>query len=151
MEPQQTQRSGPAPANELKYFWLPAQTAYEAACANYPVILDMHRGANTLSYAQLAAKLRTGEFEIIAFDTHTSPAVAFLVTWGESNGQKLCQIVTITGAIVEHGVVLDCFEAAVRQRGGKVILSVGRRAYKHIVERHGYTVDECILMRKELS
>lgn len=107
----------------------------------------MFHGMNTISYDQYKERLASGQLEVAIF----SNGAAFLVTWGESNRKKMCQIMTLTGVFDETAdAVLESFENAVYQRGGRVILSFGRKGYAPIMKRHNYTIDECILMRKEL-
>lgn len=135
-------------SNKLECRWLPPAKAYDLAAYGHVSMRRMFNGMNTISYEQYKERLNNGHLEVLLF----SNGAAFLVTWGESNRKKLCQIMTLTGVFDDTADdVLDAFEKAVYERGGRVILSFGRRGYAPIMKRHDYTIDPCILMRKELQ
>jgi hypothetical protein len=133
--------------HQLGYRWLWPE---EAAQVNPALHRRLWRGCNTYTWEQYCRRVASGEYELLVLPLGT----IFLVTWGESNGLKLCQILTICASNIDFrtaDIDLPVFETAVRSRGGKVVLSAGRKGYTEIVKRHNWTVDSIILMRKELK
>lgn len=103
-------------------------------------------GHNLLSIEQYAAMLMSGDLEILMI-----PYGAILVDWGDCAEGKVMNILTVTGNITDNvRVSIGSFEEAARERGAKVILSLGRTAYAKILEPFGYLITHKVLMRKEL-
>lgn len=103
-------------------------------------------GHNLLSIEQYAALLMSGDLEILMI-----PYGAILVDWGECADGKVMNILTVTGNITDNvSLSVQAFEGAARERGAKVILSLGRTAYAKILEPYGYQITYKVLMRKDL-
>ena len=105
-------------------------------------------GHGLLSRQQFIRALSTGELEV-----WTLPAGAYaLIGWGTCEHGETCNILTVTGeSEAAHESGLLTIEAIARKRGARVVISVGRPGWKSLVERHGYTVQRKILMKKVLE
>jgi len=105
-------------------------------------------GHGLLSKEQFVKALRNGDIEI-----WTLPHGAFaLIGWGVCEHGETCNILTVTGEsdiAAESGLL--AIEAMARKRGARMVISVGRPGWKPLVEKHGYTVQRKILMKKVLE
>jgi hypothetical protein len=105
-------------------------------------------GHAVLNREQFLAELESGSFEVWAL-----PAGAYaLITWGETEHGKTCNILTVTGdseAAAESGLL--AIERMTREAGGRVVVSVGRPGWAPLMRKHGYTVIPKILMSKVLE
>lgn len=104
-------------------------------------------GHGILSQEQFEGALVNGELEVLLLPH----GCAALIGWGECEEGRTLNIMTTVGAEQHSDVGLMAIEYAAMQRGAKVVISVGRRGWKQLALRHGYQVQECILMRKRLN
>lgn len=105
-------------------------------------------GHAVLSREQFIKELESGAFEVWAL-----PAGAYaLITWGETEHGKTCNILTVTGeseAAAESGLL--AIERMTREAGGRVVVSVGRPGWAPLMKKHGYAITPKILMVKVLE
>jgi hypothetical protein len=104
-------------------------------------------GHGLLDRAQFENALVNGDLEVILLPY----GCAALVGWGECEDGKTLNIMTTVGREEHADIGLMAIEHAGIQRGAQVVISVGRRGWKMLAQRHGYEVQECILMRKKLN
>lgn len=104
-------------------------------------------GHGLLSREQFEGALVNGELEVLLLPH----GCAALVGWGECEDGKTLNIMTTIGREEHADIGLMAIEYAGMQRGAKVVISVGRRGWKPLAQRHQYEVTECILMRKKLN
>jgi hypothetical protein len=101
-----------------------------------------------LSREQFITAIGSGELEVWSLP-HGAHA---LVTWGTTEHGETCHILTVTGdahAAGEPG--LQAIERMVRKRGGRMIITVARPAWKKLFERYGYSTQPKILVKKVLE
>lgn len=101
-----------------------------------------------LSRDQFIAAIGSGELEVWSLP-HGAHA---LVTWGTTEHGETCHILTVCGdanAAGEPG--LQAIERMVRQRGGRMIITVARPAWRRLFEQYGYSVQPKILVKKVLE
>lgn len=115
------------------------------------VIEPLRIGHGLLSKEQFLKMLMDGTFEIWRLP-HNAYA---LISWGECEHGTTCNIMTTCGndandlRIVNDG--MEAIERIARERGARVIISVGRPGYKRAALNRGYIVQPCILMKKVLE
>lgn len=132
---------------QIDYSWVNASAAAKLARSGHPITEHLRKGHGIYAQEEFAKELAVENLELIYFpNSHI-----FLVGWGQAVEGKQAIIWTVGGDNLETcDYSLLCFESAVAARGGKVILSIGRKGFTEIVKRSGYTVDPLILMRKVL-
>lgn len=127
--------------------WLTNSEAFLAARRSAIEMEAMRVGHGLLDRTQFEDALVNGELEVLLLPY----GCAALVGWGECEDGKTLNIMTTVGREEHADVGLMAIEYAAAQRGAKVVISVGRRGWKGLAQRHGYQVQECILMRKKLD
>lgn len=114
------------------------------------VVEPLRIGHGLLSREQFLHMLMDGTFEIWRLP-HNSYA---LISWGECEHGKTCNIMT-THATIENTQTIEDGMAAIeriaRERGARVVITVGRPGYKRVALNRGYTVTPCVLMKKVLE
>jgi hypothetical protein len=107
----------------------------------------LRRGHGLLSIEQYEAALVNGELEVLLLPH----GCAALIGFGECEDGRTLNIMTTVGREEHADIGLMAIEHAAMQRGAKVVISVGRRGWKGLAQRHQYSVQDCILMRKKLN
>lgn len=130
----------------MRWKWLSSAAATALARAQHPTLEQLRIGHNLLSHEQFCEELKKGYIEVLALP-HDG---AVLVNWGESRFGKVFNILTVCGLIENFEESYDAVEDAAREAGAAVIMSVGRAAYKKLMQVRGYEVDPCIFMKKVL-
>jgi hypothetical protein len=101
-----------------------------------------------LNREQFINELENGSFEVWAL-----PAGAFaLIAFGVTEPGLTCNILTVTGdseTAAESGLI--AIEKMARERGARVVMSVGRPGWESLMRKHGYTITPKILMSKVLE
>ncbi len=114
------------------------------------VVEPLRVGHGLLSKEQFVRLLMDRTFEIWRL-----PYGAYaLISWGECEHGKTCNIMTTCGDATnaEHvDAGMKAIEKIARDRGARMVISVGRPGYKAVALNNGYTVQPCILMKKVLT
>ena len=108
---------------------------------------QLRLGHNLLSHEQFCEALSKGYIWVLALP-HDGAA---LVQWDDSRYGKTFNILTVCGTIEHFEESYEALEAAAKANGANVIISVGRSAYKKLMQTQGYEVEPCILMKKVLQ
>lgn len=114
------------------------------------VIEPLRLGHGLLSREQFLKMLMDGTFEIWRLPLNGYA----LISWGESEHGKTCNIMTSHGDAGNPEAVdaaIKAIERIARERGARVVLSVGRVGYASAAKANGYKVERCILMKKVLE
>lgn len=104
-------------------------------------------GHGLLSREQFQAALVNGDLEVLLLPH----GCAALISWGECEDGRTLNIMTTVGREEHADIGLMAIEHAGMQKGAQVVISVGRRGWKPLAQRHQYEVQDCILMRKKLN
>jgi hypothetical protein len=132
-------------SNKLAWRWLTNSEAFLAARRSAIEMEAMRVGHGLLT--QFEGALVNGELEVLLLPH----GCAALIGWGECEDGKTLNIMTTVGREEHSDIGLMAIEYAGAQRGAKVVISVGRKGWKGLAQRHGYQVQDCILMRKKLD
>lgn len=113
------------------------------------IVEPLRLGHGLLSREQFLQMLMDGTFEIWRLP-HNCYA---LISWGESEHGKTCNIMTGCGVITPESVDagIKAIDRIARERGARVVISVGRPGYAKAAKANGYHVERCIIMRKVLE
>lgn len=140
---EQTQRS----SHKLAWRWLTNVEALLAVRHGAFEMEALRAGHALLSREQFQEALIGTELEVLALPNNC----AALIAWGECADGRVLNILTTVGSERHADLALMCIEAAAKERGAKVVMSVGRRGWSALAKRHSYIVNDCILMRKNLD
>jgi hypothetical protein len=131
----------------MRWKWLDPILACRAAQQLHPTMEKLREGHSILSQEQFCAALFNKEIEVLALPSDC----AVLMTWGEVKEGKAFNILTVCGDLMHFETAYDALEEAAIASGADVIISVGRVAYKKLMQNHGYNIEPCILMKKVLQ
>lgn len=145
MEPQSNRET--SPADELIYVWLGPLVAAAYARTAHPKTERLRKGHSLLTVEQFADALAERHLEILLF----SNECAALCSWSEMRYGLTCSIMTVDCNTEQADYLLPMVEAAVRERGGKAIISVGHAGWSRLVKRQGFIVKPCVFMEKVLT
>jgi hypothetical protein len=127
--------------------WVNALEASALAKARDATLEILRKGYGYLGIDQFIERLAFESLRIIIFRNRASALVEFV---DYENG-KLLNILTVHGDIDRCDVAIGLLEAAAKEAGANLVVSIGHMGWKNIMQKHGYYTEKKLLMRKELK
>lgn len=110
------------------------------------LIKALYEGYVFATPEQFAQFLDDGTFQI-----WKAGNIYALVEFVDTSYGKTLNVLTVTGSKEEFDVGIAALEPIARMNGAKLIYSVGHLGWERAMQRHGYTTERVLRMKKVLT